>query len=132
MFSSICLCFSSLPVWLVIAKTDLMKYFYLFEFSTRMSWYISSTEFEKILDYVKPKFFVIIFTCPGKVIKQVQNGNWVLNQLVLCLKCMKLACWVLQASLDLYYYLRLVKMMTKNFASWNNLSLSLSLDFLNS
>ena len=28
------------------------------------------------------------------------------NMLVSCFKCMKLACGVLQASLDLYYYLR--------------------------
>ena len=36
-----------------------------------------------------------------------------LNRIVSRLKCMEVACWVLQASLDL----RLVKMMTKNFAS---------------
>ena len=35
-----------------------------------------------------------------------QNWNGVLNRLVPCLKCMKLACWVFQASLDLHYYLR--------------------------
>ena len=47
-FFSICLCFCSLPVCLVIAKTDLITYFYLFEFATRMSWCISSIEFGKI------------------------------------------------------------------------------------
>ena len=36
----------------------------------------------------------------------VQNGNGVLKGLVPCLKCMKLVYWVLQASLDLYYYLK--------------------------
>ena len=33
------------------------------------------------------------------------SGNVALNRLVTCLKCMELACWVLQASLELYYYL---------------------------
>jgi hypothetical protein len=37
---------------------------------------------------------------------KVQNANKVLNRVVPWLKCMKLACWVLQASLNLYYYLR--------------------------
>ena len=40
------------------------------------------------------------------VIIQVQNGNGVINRVVSCLKCIELACWVLQSSLDLYYYLR--------------------------
>ena len=37
---------------------------------------------------------------------QVQNGNGVLNRLVPCLRCMKIACWLLQVILDLYYYIR--------------------------
>ena len=41
-----------------------------------------------------------------KVIIQVQNGNGVLNRLARCLKCMELACWVLQISLDLCYHFR--------------------------
>ena len=38
-------------------------------------------------------FFVIIFTYLLKVIIQVQSGNEILNRLVLCIKCMELACW---------------------------------------
>ena len=48
-----------------------------------------------------------------KVIIQVQNDNRLLKRLDPCLKCMELACWVLQASLDQNNYLRQVKMMTK-------------------
>ena len=41
-----------------------------------------------------------------KVIIKVQNGNGVLSRLVPCLECMKVAWWILQLTLDLYYYLR--------------------------
>ena len=34
------------------------------------------------------------------------NGNGVLNRVVSCLKFMELACCLLKASLDLYYYLK--------------------------
>jgi hypothetical protein len=37
------------------------------------------------------------------IIIKAQNDNGVLNRLVPCLKCMELACLVLQASLDKYY-----------------------------
>ena len=57
-------------------------------------------------NYFKKQFFVIIFTYLSKVIIQVQNDNWVLNRVGSWLKCMELAWWVLQASLNLYYYLR--------------------------
>ena len=51
--------------------------------------------------FLKPNHFYL-----PKVIIQVQNGNGVLNRLVSCLKCIELACWGLQSSLDLYYFLR--------------------------
>ena len=59
----------------------------------------------------RPKLFLchfqIIFQTP-KVNMQVQNDHGVLIRLVLCLKCMELACLVLQC-----IYLRKVKMMIK-------------------
>ena len=48
------------------------------------------------------KFFVFIFT----YIRSKMAMELVLNRLIPCLKCMELACLELQASLDLYYYLR--------------------------
>jgi hypothetical protein len=55
-------------------------------------------------------------TTVPKVIIHVQSGIGVFNRLVLCLKCMELACWELQTSFDLYYYSRYVKMKMKNIA----------------
>ena len=57
--------------------------------------------------FYEAMFFVIIFTnlrqgqlqrstSLPKIIMQAQSGNGVLNRLVPCLKCIKLACWVLQ------------------------------------
>ena len=54
-------------------------------------------------NYLRNKVLCHPFYLP-KVIIQVQNGNGVLNRLVSYLKCMELACWVLQASLELYYF----------------------------
>ena len=54
--------------------------------------------------YLKPNY------CKNNVlhhhiyIPKVQNGKRVLNRLVPYLKFMQLACWIPQASLDLYYY----------------------------
>ena len=67
-------------------------------------------EISKILILLKPNYFKkqrssSSFLLIPKVI-QVQNGNGVLNRLFLCLKCIELACWLLQVILDLYYYLR--------------------------
>ena len=44
---------------------------------------------------------------------QVQNYHGVLNRLVPCLKCIKLAFQVLHSYFGLIIYLRLVKVMTK-------------------
>ena len=57
------------------------------------------------LSLLKPNYLCHHFYLP-KVIIQVQKGNGVLKRVISCIKCMELACWVLQASLNLYYYLR--------------------------
>ena len=59
-----------------------------------------------------------------EVNRQVQNGHGVLSRLLLCLKCMELACRVLMAISNLYIHFRKVEMMMKNVASWLNLALA--------
>ena len=61
-------------------------------------WACNFSTYTKAKLFLETMFFVIIFTY-----LQVQNGNGVLNRLVPCLKCIELACWVLQATLDLCY-----------------------------
>ena len=73
-----------------------------------IDWNQSVSIFFFCLQYVllKPNYFKKHHFYLPKVIIQVQNSNGVLNRLVRSLKWTELACWVLQASLDLYYYLR--------------------------
>ena len=58
--------------------------------------------------FLEATFFIIIFTYL-KLIVQVQNGQEVLNRLVLCLKCMELACRVLHGHFAPVYLLQVSK-----------------------
>ena len=53
------------------------------------------------ITYLKPNYFKELSFSSSYLL-----GNGVLNRQVPCLKCMELACWILQASLDLYYHLK--------------------------
>ena len=59
-------------------------------------WFVSNKSLSQII--LRSNILRHHFYLP-KVTIQVQNGNGVLKRLVPCLKCMELACWVLQSSL---------------------------------
>ena len=96
--------------WLEIAKSSI----FLTMIILRDHSYITSVHFWTFLDpptlcssqiILRSNILRHHFYLP-KVIIQVKNSNGGLKRLVPCLKCMELACWVLQASLNLYYCLR--------------------------
>ena len=86
----------------------------LMKFECRSNWFVCSTFqymffhslfgskdsftvwVKKCLNPSCTMFFMIILINLRYLIIQVQNGNGVLNRLVTCLKCMELACWLLQ------------------------------------